>query len=97
MCKDPKTPEFDWNDLRSFLMVVRTGRLTVAAGQLGIDHSTLSRRITALETALKVRLFDRLAAGYVLMTPGTAWLAGPRRSKPLRCGYPRTWRMPRPR
>lgn len=70
MCKNPKMSEFDWNDLRSFLAVVRTGRLTVAAGQLGIDHSTLSRRITALETALKVRLFDRLPSGYVLTEAG---------------------------
>ena len=70
MCKNPKVSEFDWNDLRSFLAVVRTGRLTVAAGQLGIDHSTLSRRITALENALKVRLFDRLPTGYVLTEAG---------------------------
>ena len=70
MCKNPKISEFDWNDLRSFLAVVRTGRLTVAAAQLGIDHSTLSRRITALETALKVRLFDRVPSGYVLTEAG---------------------------
>ena len=41
--------EFDWNDLRAFLAVVRTGRLVAAAHQLGIDHSTLSRRIGGLE------------------------------------------------
>lgn len=70
MCRDPKMPEFDWNHLRSFMAVVRTGRLTVAAAQLGIDHSTLSRRITALEIALKVRLFDRLPGGYVLTEAG---------------------------
>lgn len=70
MCRNPKMSEFDWNDLQSFLAVVRTGRLTVAAAQLGIDHSTLSRRITALGTALKVRLFDRLPSGYVLTEAG---------------------------
>ena len=70
MCKNPKGPDFDWNDLRSFLAVVRTGRLTVAAARLGIDHSTLSRRITALEGALQVRLFDRLPTGYVLTEAG---------------------------
>ncbi len=76
MCKNPKTPDFDWNDLRSFLAVVRMGRLTVAANQLGIDHSTLSRRITSLETALKVRLFDRLLTGYVLTEAGQGLVSG---------------------
>lgn len=69
-------PQFDWNDLKSFLAVVRTGRLTVAANQLGIDHSTLSRRITALETTLRVRLFDRLPAGYVLTEAGRGLVGG---------------------
>ena len=76
MCKNPKMSDFDWNDLRSFLAVVRTGRLTVAASQLGIDHSTLSRRITSLETALKVRLFDRLLTGYVLTQAGQDLISG---------------------
>jgi DNA-binding transcriptional LysR family regulator len=62
--------DFDWNDLRSFLAVVRTGRLTAAALQLGIEHSTLSRRIKGLEKALQARLFDRLPTGYVLTGAG---------------------------
>ncbi|SEI13892.1 DNA-binding transcriptional regulator, LysR family [Methylobacterium sp. 275MFSha3.1] len=70
MCGNSNGPDFDWNDLRSFLAVVRAGRLTVAAQQLGVDHSTLSRRITALENALQVRLFDRLLTGYVLTEAG---------------------------
>ena len=44
---------FDWDDLRFFLAVARVGRLTVAARRLGADHATVSRRITALEDALK--------------------------------------------
>ena len=47
--------EFDWNDVRSFLAVARAGRLTAAAAKLGVDHSTLSRRISALEHALKAK------------------------------------------
>lgn len=70
MCANPRGPDFDWNDLRSFLAVVRAGRLTAAAQQLGVDHSTLSRRITSLENALQVRLFDRLLTGYVLTEAG---------------------------
>lgn len=62
--------KFDWNDLQAFLAVVRAGRLTVAAKQLGIDHSTLSRRIVGLEQALGVALFDRRAAGYALTAEG---------------------------
>lgn len=56
--------EFDWNDLRAFLAVARTGRLTAAAARLGLDHSTLSRRIAALEHGLKAKLFDRSPSGY---------------------------------
>lgn len=56
--------DFDWNDLKSFLAIARTGRLTAAAGRLGLDHSTLSRRIAALEHGLKAKLFDRSPSGY---------------------------------
>jgi DNA-binding transcriptional LysR family regulator len=56
--------EFDWNDIKSFLAVVRSGRLTAAAARLGLDHSTLSRRLAALEHALKAPLFDRSPSGY---------------------------------
>lgn len=70
LCMNSHRTGFDWNDLRSFLAVVRTGRLTAAASQLGIDHSTLSRRIASLEDALQVRLFDRLSTGYVLTEAG---------------------------
>ena len=61
---------FDWNDLRSFLAVARSGRLTVAAARLGFDHTTLSRRIAALEHGLKSRLFDRSPSGYTLTEQG---------------------------
>jgi DNA-binding transcriptional LysR family regulator len=62
--------DFDWNDLRSFLGVARAGRLTVAAARLQIDHTTLSRRIGALEHALKAKLFDRSPSGYTLTEQG---------------------------
>lgn len=70
VCENSHASYFDWDSLRSFLAVIRTGRLTVAALQLQIDHSTLSRRIVALEDALKVKLFDRLPSGYVLTPAG---------------------------
>lgn len=63
-------PAFDWNDLQSFLAVARSGKLTAAASRLRIDHTTLSRRLTGLEHALKAKLFDRSPSGYTLTEPG---------------------------
>ena len=63
-------PGFDWNDLQSFLAVARSGRLTAAATRLQIDHTTLSRRLTGLEHALKSKLFDRSPSGYTLTDQG---------------------------
>ncbi|MET1111154.1 MAG: LysR family transcriptional regulator [Allosphingosinicella sp.] len=62
--------DFDWNDLRAFLAVARSGRLTAAAARLGVDHSTLSRRIGALEHALRSKLFERSPSGYTLTDQG---------------------------
>jgi DNA-binding transcriptional LysR family regulator len=61
---------FDWDDLQAFLAIARAGRLTVAAQQMGIDHSTLSRRVAALETSIGARLFERRAVGFVLTPEG---------------------------
>jgi DNA-binding transcriptional LysR family regulator len=61
---------FDWSDLRSFLAVARSGRLTGAAARLRVDHSTLSRRLASLEQDLKARLFDRSPTGYTLTEQG---------------------------
>ena len=66
---------FDWDDLRFFLAVARAGRLTVAARRLGADHATASRRITALETALKATLFERRPQGYALTAHGERLMA----------------------
>ena len=66
---------FDWNDLQSFLAMARAGRLTAAARRMGVDHSTLSRRISALEDAMQVKLFERRPAGFVLTPEGEALLA----------------------
>ncbi|MDF2813238.1 MAG: LysR family transcriptional regulator, partial [Microvirga sp.] len=66
---------FDWNDLRFFLAVARAGRLTVAARQLEADHTTVSRRIAALEHALKTKLFERRPQGYSLTEEGERLLA----------------------
>ncbi|MGV9009562.1 LysR family transcriptional regulator [Brevundimonas sp.] len=62
--------DFNWNDLRAFLAVARTGRLTAAAQRAGLDHTTIGRRIAALEAALGARLFDRSPQGYALTAHG---------------------------
>ncbi|MGQ9370232.1 LysR family transcriptional regulator [Azospirillum sp. ST 5-10] len=60
----------DWDDLRHLLAVARHGSLSAAARALGVNHSTVLRRITALEEAMGVRLFDRLPGGYALTAAG---------------------------
>ncbi|MGB0694554.1 MAG: LysR family transcriptional regulator [Rhodospirillaceae bacterium] len=64
----------DWDDLRHFLAVARTGNLSDAASQIQSSPATLSRRISALETALQTTLFQRLPRGYQLTDTGQAML-----------------------
>ncbi|WP_246710257.1 LysR family transcriptional regulator [Martelella soudanensis] len=61
---------FDWNDLRYFLSVARTGRLTEAARRMGTDHATVSRHVTNLEGRLGAELFRRSPRGYSLTDAG---------------------------
>jgi DNA-binding transcriptional LysR family regulator len=60
----------NWDDLRVFLAVARAGSLSGAARGLGVNHSTVFRRIAGLEEMLEVRLFDRLPNGYALTPAG---------------------------
>lgn len=70
---------FEWSLIESFLAIARAGRLTAAAGKLGIDHTTLSRRIKQLETALDARLFERSVTGYQLTPQGEQFLTAAQR------------------
>lgn len=54
-----------WDDLRIFLAAFREGSCAAAGARLGVNQSTISRRISALESALGVRLFDRTPDGLV--------------------------------
>jgi DNA-binding transcriptional LysR family regulator len=65
---------FDWDDLRFFLAVARSGRLTAAARRLAADHATVSRRISSLEVSLKAKLFERRPQGYALTPHGEVLL-----------------------
>ncbi|VVP15729.1 HTH-type transcriptional regulator HdfR [Pseudomonas fluorescens] len=58
--------QLNWDDLKIFLAVARTGNLVKAARKLRIDQSTVSRRITQLEYALGASLFERSHTGLAL-------------------------------
>lgn len=58
-------PDLRWDDLRVFLVAYRTRSLTRAAAKLGLNQSTMSRRLSALERTLDVRLFDRTPEGLI--------------------------------
>ncbi len=64
----------EWNDLHFVLAVCREGSLSGAARELGVNHSTVFRRIAAIEQKLGVRLFERLSTGYVMTEAGEAML-----------------------
>jgi len=54
----------NWDDLRFVLAVARHGTLTRAAKELGVNHTTVSRRLSGLQDDLGVRLFDRTPSGF---------------------------------
>jgi len=64
----------NWDDVQSFLWVARSGTLSGAARALAVEHTTVARRVQALEEALGVRLFDRLARGWQLTQEACALL-----------------------
>lgn len=60
----------NWDALQAFLAVARTGRISAAARRLDVEHTTISRRLAALEAALGVPLFYRTNTGYTLTPHG---------------------------
>ncbi|MHC2456967.1 DNA-binding transcriptional LysR family regulator [Rhizobium leguminosarum] len=69
----------NWDDVRIFLAVARTGQILAASRRLGLNHATLSRRLTSLEEALKTRLFIRRTNGCELTAEGEMFLASAER------------------
>jgi len=67
--------QVDWDHLRIFLAVARAGRVAAAARRLGVEHTTVSRRLAALEAQLGAPLFRRTTAGYQLTVEGENILA----------------------
>ncbi|OBC04536.1 LysR family transcriptional regulator [Mycobacterium sp. 852013-50091_SCH5140682] len=63
------------DDLLVLLAVGRSGRYTTAADELGINHTTISRRIAALEQAIGGRVLTRAGSGWELTDLGREALA----------------------
>lgn len=61
---------FDWNDLRYMLAVAQHGSTLAAAKALGVNQSTVQRRLSELERKMGQRLFVRHATGYKLTEIG---------------------------
>jgi DNA-binding transcriptional LysR family regulator len=70
------TRSLEWSDLQFFVAVCERGSIGGGAQALGVNHSTVLRRIANLELTLGVRLFDRLPRGYVLTSHGQELAAG---------------------
>ena len=60
----------NWDDLRLFLAVARTGSISGAAKMLGVQHSTVSRRMRQFEEKLGTRLIERKTGRYELTQAG---------------------------
>jgi DNA-binding transcriptional LysR family regulator len=71
-------PGLEWDDLRYVLAVASAGSLAGAARSLGVNHTTVLRRVAAFEKRLGLRLFERLPTGYVMTAGGEELIAAAR-------------------
>ena len=69
-----RSADLDWEDLRYFVALARYGSLSATARALRVNHATVARRVTSLETVLGRPLFERRADGYILTAEGKAVL-----------------------
>lgn len=69
----------NWDDVRLFLGVARSGQILSASRRLGINHATLGRRITALESDMQTQLLIRRTTGCELTPEGHALYAAAER------------------
>jgi DNA-binding transcriptional LysR family regulator len=64
-----------WDDMRFFLAVCRAGTFTGAGKALGVEQSTVSRRVAALEEGLGHKVFERVGSALVLTELGAGLIA----------------------
>ena len=62
----------DWDKLQYFLTVAQQGTVARAGAALQVDATTVSRQVSALETALQQTLFERAPGGFQLTAAGRA-------------------------
>lgn len=65
---------FDWNEYQAFLAIARAGLLGRAALIMGVDATTMGRRLRRLEARLGTTLFEQTREGQVLTEAGEALL-----------------------
>jgi DNA-binding transcriptional LysR family regulator len=70
MVAEPQQATFAWDDVRVLLAMVRAPTLRGAGARLGLNASTVGRRLDALEAGLGVRLFDRTPDGLRITAAG---------------------------
>lgn len=71
----------DWDKVRVFLEVARTGQILGAAKRLKLNHATVARKLTALEKDLKTKLVNRQTTGSSLTPSGVALLVAAERAE----------------
>ncbi|UGX86026.1 LysR family transcriptional regulator [Phyllobacterium meliloti] len=64
----------NWDDVRVFLSVARSGQILGAAKRLGVNHATVARRLTALENDINTKLLTRRTNGCELTHAGEEFL-----------------------
>jgi DNA-binding transcriptional LysR family regulator len=62
--------KMDWDDIRFFIVLCRTRSFVAAGSELKVTHSTVSRRLSALEASLQTQLFFRTEKGCRLTPAG---------------------------
>ncbi|MAI75691.1 MAG: hypothetical protein CMM90_00705 [Rickettsiales bacterium] len=65
---------FNWDDLNSFLTLSRCSKLKLASKKLKVESTTIARRISRLESSLKLELFYKSPKGYLLTEKGSELL-----------------------
>lgn len=80
MCKN-YSRVMDWDRIRIFLAVARTGQILGAARRLGLNHATVGRQLTALEEELATKLVERQTNGCALTPAGEALMAAAERAE----------------
>lgn len=71
----------DWERVRIFLEVARAGQILKASKSLRLNHATVARQLTALESGLNAKLLERHTSGCTLTAAGQALVAAAERAE----------------